>query len=264
MPVRIPVGSPPSEISVGRTCPKPIPPAAEGARHAEGRRRSRGGGAGGGRPRSSWWRPRSSPRSSRWWTPPPVARPGWCWTWWARTSEGRRSNRLPSRTRGRPRDRPPPQPQELGPASCVPVSPPPPPSPRVQARPARCHPGSAATSDRCRAGPTSSSARTGRWSDPACGNTSAGAGPQRPAHQDVVDLAVGAPGGPGLAQHRPPPAPHEQRDQRPPGVHVPGQHGVGPGLGAQLAPQLGKVAGRAVDAGGTCGCRPPRSAFPPP
>ena len=40
---------------------------------------------------------------------------------------------------------------------------------------------------------------------------------------------------------------HEQPDRRPPRVHVPGQHGVGPGLGAQELAELGEMARRAVE-----------------
>ena len=44
-------------------------------------------------------------------------------------------------------------------------------------------------------------------------------------------------------------------DERAPGVHVPGQHGVGPGLGPQLAAQLGPVAVRAEEQVGHVGAR---------
>ena len=47
--------------------------------------------------------------------------------------------------------------------------------------------------------------------------------PDRPCHEDVVDLAVGAPARVGPGPHRPPPARKGEGDGRPPEVHVAGE-----------------------------------------
>ncbi len=86
------------------------------------------------------------------------------------------------------------------------------------------------------------------------GEDDAGEGSHGAAHEDVVDLAVGTPGGPAAADHGAPPAAHEQPDRRPPRVHVPGQHGVGPGLGAQAAGGARRNGAASRRAGATCGC----------
>ena len=142
MPERIPVGSPPSEISVGRTCPKPTA--------ASQRRRPR---------------PVSATRRSRARSTSP---PG-----------------LPLRRRSRrPRPAPGPAAESGGRASVV-----------ARGGPVLAHLHHRPHRPVVRAG---------------IGEHRASDGAQRAAHEDVVDLAVGPPGGPGAAAHRPPPARHEQ------------------------------------------------------
>ena len=95
--------------------------------------------------------------------------------------------------------------------------------------------------------PISNSARIGRWSEPAWGKTTPATGRSAPRTRMWSIWLWGRQEGqlrPITARRQPR---HEQLDQRPPRVHVPGQHGVGPGLGAQPPPQLGEVARRAVE-----------------
>ena len=90
------------------------------------------------------------------------------------------------------------------------------------------------------------SARTGRWSEPECGKTTPDDGPQAAPRTKMWSIwlcgrHVGHVG-PTTARCQPR---HEPLHQRPPGVHVAGQHRVRPGRGAQPPPQLGPVAVRA-------------------
>ena len=71
-----------------------------------------------------------------------------------------------------------------------------------------------------------------------------GRGAHRTTHEDVVDLAVGAPRRPRTAHDRPLPARHEHPNERTPCVHVAAKNRVGASRGVEPGSELGPGAVR--------------------